>query len=209
MDILVRNYLPSDATAVAAVYRDSLDGLRKSKGGSHGDDYVDRMLSKTDEQIMKKLLYSNEFFVAQVRESGEVVGIGGITNRLKHRILGSAYSANLYVKRKFQRGRSGIPVGSLIRSATIERAKSLGFRKLYGYATPEAVNFQKKHGAALYPSHNTKRSGSDITVHYYEVELKKHPLNAIRIEPYVSELSFLSRLLLRLRALGGDFGTTD
>ncbi|HSB47677.1 MAG TPA: GNAT family N-acetyltransferase [Candidatus Bilamarchaeum sp.] len=195
MDVFVRKYSPPDD--IVGVYRDSLGSLRKSAGGSHPDDYVDRMLSRSDGQLMRALLYANELFVAEA--GGAIAGMGGFAARLKHRILGSVYSANFYVRREFQHGKSGISVGSLLRNATIEHARRLGFRKMYGYSTEEAISFHKKHGAVFYPEHNVKIRGTGITVHYYEISLKSHPLNGIRIEPYFSEQSFLSKVVGMLR----------
>jgi GNAT superfamily N-acetyltransferase len=195
MELILRDFEPSDAPQIIEVYRDATQSLRKSNGGSHPDDYIEKLITAPDEEILRQLIYSDELILAEVRGTGEIAGMGGLTNRLKNRILGSTYSCNHYVKRKFQ----GVGVGSLLKKATLERANKLGFRKMYGYSTEEAINFNKKHGAVFYPQFNAFREGSEVLVHYYEVELRKSVLNRLRIEPYTSELSIMSGLLRKVK----------
>lgn len=193
MEITVRDYEPSDAEQAIAVYRDALDSLRKSKGGSHPDAYIDKLLSASEAEILKTIRYPEHLAVAL--SNGEIVGIGGLTDRLKNRIMGSTYSCNHYVKKAFQ----GAGVGTKLKSWTIERAKGLGYRKIYGYSTNEGRRMNEKFGASFFPAFDAFREGSGITVHYYEIHLKKSMLNGLRLEPYLSELSSLSRLLKKIR----------
>ena len=189
----VRDYSPSDKDAIIDVFRDASRSLKKSEGGSHPDGFIDRQLSAPDGEILSNLLYSNELGVAE--SDGKIVGIGGITNRLKNRIIGSTYSCNHYVRKAYQ----GAGIGSMLKKWSIGRAKELGFRKIYGYSTPEAVAFNKKHGAVFFPEFDQKRGGSEVVVHYYEIELKKSFLNGLKLEPYISELSSVSRMLKNKR----------
>ncbi len=92
MEIVLRDYALKDAPAIIAVFRDSLDSLRKSKGGMHPDSYVDGILKQPDDQILSRLTYGNLMVVAVVRATGEIVGMSAITKRWKHRLISSTYS---------------------------------------------------------------------------------------------------------------------
>lgn len=101
--------------------------------------------------------------------------------------MGSVCSRGFYVKEKFQRGRAGVSVGKLLAKARIKWASEMGFRKMYGYSTPESTGFHEKFGARFFSSHDSIYAG-DVRVHYYEIELRPSRLNGLRFEPYVSEL---------------------
>lgn len=201
MQVIIRDYKPEDAPAIIAVFRNSFNSLRKSRGGSYPDDYVDRTIGRPDRQILSRLGYGNIMVVAELKKTGEIIGMDSIANRWKHSLLKSTYNANNYVKERYQKGRAGVRVGSMLKKATIEKAKSLGFRKMYGYSTPEARGLCKKFGARFFPSHNAKEQ--NVEFHYYEIELCKSFWNSIRIEPYFAELSQMAKLYSSLRKMLG------
>ena len=194
--MIIRKYDPKDSRQIVAVYRDSYDGLRASRGGKHPDSVVDKVLSQSDQQILRYLTKNAQIVVAEM--DGEIAGMGAIKINWLHRILGSAYSTGHYVKKKFQKGKSGVNVGSALRKATIEKASQLGCRKIYGYSTMEAVNFHRKFGAEFYPKYDNYLKYPDAMAHYYEIILRPSFWNGIRIEPYVSDRSFLGKLLFKV-----------
>jgi hypothetical protein len=201
MELVIRDYRPEDWSQAAAVYRSAIDSLRESKGGQHPDGTINAWLSVADAQFRKNLEYSNVTVVSEM--NGKIVGLGAIAYRLKHRLIGSAYSSNHYVHADFQHGKGGVSVGSAIRKATIEKARFMGLRKLYGYSTAEAIAFHKKAGAVFYPQFDAYRDDMKAKVHYYEIELRPSVLNRIPIEPLLSELSPFARLRAVLGRLIG------
>ncbi len=181
--MLIREYRADDASQIVEVYRDACNTLRKSKGGIHPDSVIDSWFEKSDKEIHSELIRNCALFVAEVEETGEIAGIGGIKITWLDKLINSVHSHNNFVKEKFQRGRSGFNVGSMLRKAAIEKAKVMGFRKMYASSTPEAVGFHKRCGAQFFPQHNTvSRAGTEY--HYYEIELRPSRWNNLRIEPY-------------------------
>jgi hypothetical protein len=89
-------------------------------------------------------------------------------------------------------------VGSMLRKATIVRAKDLGYRKLFGYAVPESHGFHARFGATFFPKRNIRDWRSRIEYKYYEFELRKSLLNAIPFECYAARLVKLYRNLKRI-----------
>jgi hypothetical protein len=104
----------------------------------------------------------------------------------------------MFVKERFQRGRSGVNVGRLLSQATQKRARELGFRKWYGLSTPESLEYHKKHGWRHFPKYDMVYLDGMVKVSYVELELRKSVWNPIRIEPYII-MFFMA--LARLRAL--------
>lgn len=202
MEIFVRDYLPADDPQLVEVFRDSHNSLRMSRGGDHPDEVIDEAIRASDEQILHRLKYGKTILVAEVRGTGELAGMGGFASRWRNDLIKSSFGANLYVKESFQRGKAGVSVGTMIRRATLDRLVELGFRKLYGFSTSEAIDFHKRFGANFNPKHNKEVGG--VTVHYYEIELRDSILNRIRFEPYLFELSSFSRIYVSvLDALKG------
>ncbi len=201
MNIIIRDYKPSDAAQVVQVYRDSFDSNRKSRGGLHPDKAVDELLSKTDNEL-HSMIAKGVLMVAQIKETGELAGIGGISNKWINRLLKSTYSKNHCVKERFQHGRCGVSVGSLIRKSTIDKARHMGFTKIYGYSTPEAITFHKKFGARFFPQYNFRYLHKAVELQYYEIALRPGILNNIRLEPYLFQLGKIrNRILSLLRKL--------
>ncbi len=189
--MFVRDYRAEDARAVVEVFRDSYNTLRASKGGMHPDEEVEEMLRKPDGKILARLTRNCVLLVAEVRGTGEVAGVGGIRDGWEHRILRSTVCMNLYVKERFQRGKAGVSVGAMLRRATIERAKSMGYRKACGYAYPEAKGYEARFGVAFFPAYNTRDWNSAVTLHYHEFELRPNVWNRIRMEAYMGKLVHL------------------
>ncbi len=189
MEINIRSYRPADAKQVIEVFRDSFNTLRKSRGGAHPDAAVDKFLDASDREILGRITRGAVLLVAEVKETGEIAGTGAVTNRPVDRLLNSTYSRTHYVKEKFQHGKTGVNIGSMLRRATIQKARDLGFRKIYGYSLPESVGFHKKFGAKYLPRYNFRYLEGAVEVHYYEIELRPSIRNSIRIEPYIFRLS--------------------
>ena len=190
MDIFVRDYKPSDDSQLPGIFRNASNSLRVSRGGKHPEQMIDESISQPDEKILERLKFGKAIMVAEVRESGELAGMGAFSRRWKNDLFRTSYSTSHYVKEEFQRGRAGVSVGSMLRRSIMEKAAGLGYRKLYGYSTPEAIGFHKKFGAKFYPKYNKMNFG--VMVHYYEIELNKSIFNGIRFEPYIFELSPVS-----------------
>jgi hypothetical protein len=188
IEIIIRDYRSKDAPGVVTVYRDSYNTLRKCKGGTHPDDEVKKALERSDKDILDIIVLGNVIVVAEVKETGEIAGIGAISNGLMSRCLNSTYSSNHFVKEKFQHGKAGVNVGSRLRCATVYKAKNMGFRKVYGYATPESRNFHKKFGAKFFSAYNIKYLNNTVQVNYYEFELHPSIWNIFRVEPYLFKL---------------------
>ncbi|MFQ5835785.1 MAG: GNAT family N-acetyltransferase [bacterium] len=191
IEITIRDYHPKDALEVVKVFRDSNNTLRKSKGGKHPDDVMDKMMKMSDRRIITWITQGRVLLVAEVKETGEIAGIGTIDKVWRNRLLNSTCSANHYVKEKFQRGRAGVSVGSMLRRETINKAKSLGFRKMFGYSNPEAVGFHKRFGAKFFPAYNIKAYKNTVELNYYEFELYASIWNSIRIEPNIFKMIML------------------
>lgn len=188
VEIIIRDYRPGDAGQVVSIYRDSFSTLKRSNGGQHPDECVDSIIQKPDEYLLRKITDRGIIVVAQIKGSDEIVGLGAISDTLTSRILGSRYSRSHYVKSDFQKGKSGVNVGSMLRRATIEKAKSLGARKLFGYATNESAGFHRKFGARFLPIYNGSYLGG-VPTNYYEIELRKSLWNHIPLEPLAFHLS--------------------
>jgi len=181
--VVLREYLPSDHQQVAQVIRDGFNTLRVSRGGQHPDAELDKWLSMDDAKIVGYVLRSAQVFVAYDEDTGEIAGIGAFTDRLIDRILGSAYVKGLYVREKYQRGKGGVKVGSMLKDERIRRIRERGFRKIYAFSVPESRGFHEKAGAKFYPEHDIYYMNGAVRLGYYEIILRKSPLNAIRIEP--------------------------
>lgn len=188
MEIFIREYRPGDAGQVVAVYRDASSTLKKSEGGGHPDDRVEAVLSKSDAYLLGKLTSDGILLVAEVKGTGEIVGIGAISDTFASRFLGCRYSRSHYVKAGFQKGKAGINVGSMLRRATIEKARSLGARKLFGYATNESLGFHKRFGAKPVPLYDGTYMGG-VPTKYYEIILRRSLWNLIPFEPFLFHLS--------------------
>lgn len=198
MGIIIRDYRPGDGAQVVGVFRDSNEALRKSRGGLHPDAYVDGLLGRSDLDILSDLEFGARMMVAEVRGSGEIAGMGAISNRWIHRLSGSTYSRSQYVRTSYQRGKRGVHVGSMIRKAVLAKAESMGFRKVYGFSTPGAIGFHSRFGARFFPAYN-RRIGP-LEVHYYEIELRPSFWNGFRFEPYLCGLMALyARVLASMR----------
>ncbi len=204
VEVIIRDYCPADASKVIEVFRDSYNTLRRSKGGIHPDDEVDKMLKRSDKDILAMLTCDAVLYVAEVRETGEIVGIGAICNGWKHRLLNITYSKGHYVKEKFQRGKAGVNVGSMLRQATIDKAKSMGFRKICGHAHPESKGFHEKFGAKFLPAYDTKLCGNTVELKYYEFELRPSIWNDFGIELYAFRLIRLYYKVRRFLGIGWD-----
>ncbi len=183
--------------------RDSFNTLRKSRGGEHPDDELDRWLKRDDQAILNFVIKDAIVIVAEDTETGELAGLGAYTNRLSDRLLGSTYLKGLYVREKYQRGKSGTHVGSMLRDERIKQAKKLGFRKIYSFSVPEATGFHAKAGAKFYPSHDMAYMRGKVRVSYFEIELKKSHLNSLRIEPCLHKS--MLRLSYLMAAVHGLF----
>jgi hypothetical protein len=193
VEVVIRDYLPDDARQIIDIYRDSFTTLKKSKGGGHPDGKVDKIIQKPDKYLLKKLVSDGILVVAQVKGTHEIVGIGAISNTFTSGFLGSRYSRSHYVKASFQKGKAGVNVGTMLRVATIEKAKTLGARKLFGYSTNESVEFHKKFGARFVPRYNCTYLGG-IPTNYYEIVLRKSIWNNIPFEPVLFHLSKIFRI---------------
>jgi hypothetical protein len=196
-ELLVRDYRDSDAKAVVEIFRDASGTLRKSRGGMHRDDEIDTVLALPDDQLIARLTDRSHLLVAEIPETGELVGMGAIRAGGVHRLIGSAFSLNHYVPERLQKGRGGMNVGSVLRKETIARAKELGYRKLFGYAVPESEGFHAKFGADFLPKYNIRDRHNGIEYKYYEFELRRSALNAIRLECYAARFVKLYRDLKR------------
>ena len=202
MTIILRDYAPGDYSQVAQVIRDGFSTLRASRGGQHPDDELDRWLGQGDNALVGYILRDSVVIVAENQETGEIAGVGAYNDRFIDRLLGSTYLKGLYVREKCQRGKSGIHVGTLLRDERIRRARLRGYRKIYAFSGPEAIKFHEKGGAKFYPSHDMVYMHKKVRVRYFEIELRKSPLNSLRFEPYLHKsmlrLSYLKNVVLGL-----------
>ena len=191
MSLRIRPYESRDAEGVVEVYRDAYDALRASRGGRHADDVVDRIQAMSDEVLLERILAGYYLLVAESEAEARLVGIGAISERPLDRLLQSARSKSHYVRAGLQRGSGGVGLGTLLRQGTLGRARKLGYRKVWGYSQPESKGWHEKFGARFYPRHNTYNTEHSMIVHYYEIELRESPWNAVRIEPCLFRLSKL------------------
>lgn len=190
MEIDIRKARNGDLPALPQIFRNANDTLRQSRGGTHPDSDVDMLNRMTDSELLGILRRGAVIFVAEVKGTNQLAGMGAITDNLPARLMGSTYSRNHYVLESFQKGKSGVSVGRLLREATLAEARRLGFRKIYGYSTPEAAGYHKKFGAVFYPRYNSRLVGT-VVLQYYEIELRKSILNSLHVEPYVYRAGML------------------
>ncbi|MFH0884628.1 MAG: hypothetical protein V1861_02880 [Candidatus Micrarchaeota archaeon] len=202
VEILIRRYRQKDGPQVVGIFRNATNTLRKSRGGSYPDEEIDRLLARGDGKLLEMLLHGSIVFVAEVKGTREIVGTGALTDNIVARILNSTYSRNHYVREAFQHGKAGISVGRQLREATLNEAKRLGFRKMYGFSTYDAVGYHRKFGAVFYPEHNARLFGS-MVVQYYEIELRKNPINRFHIEPYAHLMGRIYGSILKLISQDG------
>jgi L-amino acid N-acyltransferase YncA len=202
MEIIIRKAEKEDMPQLPSIFRDANETLRKSRGGLTPDEDVDHLNSMDDESLKRMFRRSSIIFVAEVRETGMLAGMGALTDNTLSRMLGSTYSRNHYVRASFQGGKAGVSVGRLLREATISEARRLGFRKMYGFSTPDSAGFHSKFGAVFYPRHDARFAGK-ANLRYYEIELRKSILNGVRIEPYVHLLGRLYGQALSLILMRG------
>ena len=198
MELLIREYRDEDAAAVIGIFRDAYNTLRASKGGIHPDEEVEKTLAKPDRWILARLTSGCVLLVAEVSGSGELAGTAAIRSGLAYRFFKSTLSMNHYVKERFQRGRAGVSVGSLLRRASIEKARSMGFRKICGYSYPESKPFHARFGAVFFPAHDIRDPDSSVPVCYYEVEVRPSVWNRFRFEPHAVTLVRTCRKASRL-----------
>jgi L-amino acid N-acyltransferase YncA len=187
----IRPYQESDRDAVVDVYRDGYDALRIGHGGNHQDYLVDRVQNLSDEALARRILDGYFVVVAEESATGELLGIGAVSDRPLDRFLGSARSKTHYVRRNLQGGRGGVGIGSQLRQASLERARSLGHRKVWGYALSESRRWHAKFGATFHPFHNTYNPEHSSIVYYYEIILQPSGWNRLRVEPWLFRLSKL------------------
>ncbi|MEW6035129.1 MAG: hypothetical protein AB1529_00810 [Candidatus Micrarchaeota archaeon] len=205
MNILLRDARAGDETQVVRLFRDSYGTLRKSLGGAHPDEAVDRVLSLPDEELFEIYLSHGKMIIAEV--DGELAGFSSFTSGRFDRLLQSSYFNLIYVKASFQGGKGGVSVGRLLNESRLRTVKEMGFRKVYGYASPESVGFESKFGARYYPAHDRYFPFDGTTYKYYEVELRPSALNRIPVEAllfglFVHWSSFrhgLSKRLMRVK----------
>lgn len=195
MSVRIRPYEARDAPGVVEVYRDAYDALRVSLGGRHADSIVDRIQALPDEALLDRLLCGYHLVVAESETDGRLLGIGAISDRRVDRLLKSARSKSHYVRAGQQRGRGGVGLGTKLREETLERARQQGYRKVWGYSQPESKGWHEKFGACFHPRHDTYNPEHEMTVHYYEIELRKSPWNAVRIEPILVRVAGQLRTL--------------
>ena len=203
MHVRIRPYRPEDAAAVVGVYRDAYNVLRESRGGRHADHVVERIQGMSDSVLLQRLLAGYHLVVAENEETRKLLGIGAVSDRWLDRLLKSARSKSHYVRMGLQGGKGGVGLGTLLRDATLGRAKALGYRKVWGYAQPESQRWHEKFGARFYPRHDTYNPEHLLVVHYYEIELRPSFWNRIRIEPCIFRSSkLLPTIVSRLRERG-------
>lgn len=195
MEIIVRDYSPKDANQIIQVAKEAHGPLLQSRGGLHPDESLEKFLAMDDSAFISMLTKGTTILVAELRESGLIVGTAGFTATRYDRTIGSAYSRNMFVREAFQRGKAGVNVGTLLRKAILEKARAMGFRKIYGFSTPEAVGFHKRFSAIFIPVFNVDYLEGNVPVHYYEIRLRPSILNSIPIEPLMFRLFRLSEAI--------------
>jgi len=181
IEIILRDYGPEDFSQVISVFKDSCQTLKKSNGGTHPDDAVDHLLKGTDMQILGRITGGAKLIVAEVKETGQIVGTGGVKRGKFDRLFGVACSVAHYVRSDFQKGKAGVSVGSLLRRESLARAAAAGCRKMYGFSTADAIGFHKKFGARFLPRYDRPYINGIVPSHYYEMELRPSIWN--RLEP--------------------------
>lgn len=182
MKIQIRDYRPDDAAGAVDAIRSSFSTLRQSRGGAHPDSDIDKFLLVPDAELIDGLERNTRTMVAVEEGSGEIAGLCSLGFGWHNRITGSAYSKNLFVKEGFQKGRAGVSVGRMIREAVLEKARSMGIRKIYGHSTPGAMRFHAKFGAKFFSEHDHLPRYSSLPMKYYEITLRQSPLNGIPLE---------------------------
>ena len=191
MQIDIRPYQEGDREAVVDVYRDGYEALRVGRGGDHEEHLVDRVQSLSNEALACRILDGYFVVVAEESDSGELLGIGAVSDLRLDRLLRSARSKTHYVRRNLQGGKGGVGIGSRLRRASLGRARSMGHRKVWGYALSESRRWHAKFGATFHPFHNTYNPEHSGIVHYYEIILRPSGWNRLRIEPWLFRLSKL------------------
>jgi len=189
MEITIRRVRDADLPSLPAIFRDANNTLRKSRGGLSPDSEIDSLNSKSDAELLKILCRGAIIFVAEVNGTSRLAGMGALTDNLPARLMNSTSSRSHYVREAFQKGKAGVSVGRLLREATIAEAKRRGFRKMYGFSTPEAAGFHRKFVAVFHPEYDTTMSG--LPLKYYEIELRRSVFNGVRVEPYVHRAGML------------------
>ena len=206
MDIILRDFRIEDFTQVTEVVRDGNDSLRKSRGGQHPDEAVDQMIKRALAQdIPRNPRLQPGMVVAEVKGTGQIIGTGAIMRGPLDKLLGTAYSTAHYVRQDFQRGKAGVPVGSLLRKETIARARALGCRKVYGLSTPEAVGFHSKFGARFFPNHDRTYLNPPVRLRYYDIVLRPSMWNGVRLETWGFVIREVHGWLLATRIILGGF----
>ncbi|MBU0528062.1 hypothetical protein KKE92_06270 [Candidatus Micrarchaeota archaeon] len=190
MDYLLREFKHGDEKEVISVFKDANNPRRISKGGIYPDEKIDQIQNWSDEKIKSFIIDGNFLFVVEIEETNEIIGTGGISTGATNFLFKSTHSRAHYVKENYQKKKAGISFGKMLREATISKAASLGFRKIFGYAAPNVIGFHKKFGAKAYPKYNKKSPfSSSVELQYYEIELYDSIWNGWRIEPYIHKIS--------------------
>jgi len=190
MDVQLREYRPGDEKGVIEVFKDANNPRRISRGGIYPDEKIDRIQSWSDEKIKSFVIDGNFLFVVEINETNEIIGTGGISTGPSNFLLKSTHSRSHYVKENYQKKKTGLSFGKMLRQATISKAASFGFRKIFGYSAQNVIGFHKKFGAKTYPKYNKKSPfSSTVELQYYEIELYHSIWNKFRIEPYIHRIS--------------------
>jgi len=173
MEILIRDYEPGDDNQIVEIYREFFG---TSDNGMTDEAIVDKFIGR-----------GGLLLVAQVKDSNEVAGICGFSNHWLYRIIGSTSNRGIFVRKKFQRGKGGVNVGTLLSKARDERCLGLGYRKSFGYAVADSLGFHKRFNKRFYSEHNYVNEKGTL-LHYCEAELRPSILNGARVEPYIYTL---------------------
>jgi N-acetylglutamate synthase-like GNAT family acetyltransferase len=193
--ISIRRYRPGDD--ILSVYRDSWSALKRSRGGLHPDEVVERKIRRSGASLERWLLHDAEALVAE--SGGKVVGFCVLSGNRMNRLTRSSYCRCLYVMRGYQRNR--LRVGTELFRSMERAARAAGFSKIFTYSTPESVPFYEKMGVIFFPRFKERTPDSPVALSYGELSLGSRTL--FPIEPFISELSLSHRLYLRvLRAFG-------
>jgi hypothetical protein len=188
MEIRLRDSRPEDSKQIVQIFKDSYNTLRKSMGGKHPDEAVDRIISLPDDTLFSIYLSGGKMVVAEVEGSGELAGFSSFTCAGLDKLLKTSYLNLIYVGEKFQGGKAGVSVGRMLNERRISILSEKGFRKVYGYASPESVSFESKYGAKFFPRFDRFFPFDQATYRYYEIELRPSMLNPLPIEPVIFDL---------------------
>jgi hypothetical protein len=192
MKIRLRDYRPGDEKGIISVFKDANNPRRISKGGIYPDEKIDQIQKWSDEKIRSFMVDGNHLFVVEIEETDEIIGTGGISTGWTNFLFRSTHSRAHFVKEDYQKKKTGLSFGKMLREATISKAASLGFRKIFGYSAASAIGFHKKFGAKTYPKYNKKSPFShSVELQYYEIKLHDSIWNNLRIEPYIHKISKL------------------